>query len=280
MLAALRCPVVPSPSSLCGPVVRRSVARRGARSFRYSVVSSVCCCAGAAAAPWCGLCALFRRMLRCFVGLAGGDRGLRLFETALTIGCPGCVRGIPGADDPEPLRRLFQTARAAGFGRQNFPEAGGESGCGRPDPVPAARCARAAAPGAGGPQLAVASCALRRLRPDISEAPVPQPPSARRPRSTFRRLRRGARYGNSGRCTMHIFPRRRYGFSAKTFVSLRYPWKRILRIALGTFAAVGRRLFAPHPGNRNGRGRRTPTTHPLQHQCRQLPHRDGGSAKR
>ncbi len=107
MLAALRCPVVPSPRRFVVPSSRRSVARRGARSFRYSVVSSVCC-AGAAAAPWCGLCALFRRMLRCFVGLAGGDRGLRLFETALTIGCPGCVRGIPGADDPNRCGGYFK----------------------------------------------------------------------------------------------------------------------------------------------------------------------------
>ncbi len=121
-------------------------------------------------------------MLRCFVGLAGGDRGLRLFETALTIECPGCVRGDSGCGAPIRCLRLLvpRGPRVSGGRISRKPEAKADAD----DP---SRCLRLLVPRGPQPPGAEArnSLSLRApsagLRPDISEAPVPQPPSARRP---------------------------------------------------------------------------------------------------
>ncbi len=178
MLAALRCPVASSSRrsvvpSLCRaercPFVSifRCFERVLRGSCRCSVVRTVC-----VVPPYASV---FRRA-------CGRGSGSAAFRDCFDDRMSRMREGDSGCGRSEPVRRLFQAARAVGFGRQNFPEAGGESGCGRPEPVSAALgAARAAASRRGGPQLAVASCALRRLRPDISEAPVPQPPAACRP---------------------------------------------------------------------------------------------------
>ncbi len=160
MLAALRCPVASSSRrsvvpSLCRaercPFVSifRCFERVLRGSCRCSVVRTVC-----VVPPYASV---FRRA-------CGRGSGSAAFRDCFDDRMSRMREGDSGCGRSEPLRRLFQAARAAGFGRQNFPEAGGESGCGRPEPVPAAlRVARAAASRRGGPQLAVASCALRRL---------------------------------------------------------------------------------------------------------------------
>ncbi len=175
----------PVASSLCGPVVPSlccaercpfvSVFRCFERvlrgSCRCSVVRTVC-----VVPPYASV---FRRA-------CGRGSGSAAFRDCFDDRMSRMREGDSGCGRSEPLRRLFQAARAAGFGRQNFPEAGGESGCGRPDPVPAALgAARAAASRRGGPQLADASCGCSAgcVPPDsVTRIPTAPHPSRTIPR--------------------------------------------------------------------------------------------------